>query len=193
MKKIKWLLLVVGLLGGLWLLSPFMLDFAGRVLIVQDKLRPADLIVVLGGDGNGERVATGVRLYKQGLAPKILMSGGPLAWQLTYAEWMKKQALASGVPAAALLLQAKSLSTAEDAKYSRKVIEPLKIKTIILITSPQHTRRAARVFRKIFPAPDYEIMVYPAQPSAFKVDRWWTRYEDRALVVWEYFSSVLYF
>ncbi|HVN67339.1 MAG TPA: YdcF family protein [Candidatus Sulfotelmatobacter sp.] len=179
-------------LAALYLAAPFVLNYLGNRLIVSDPLVKADAIVVLAGDSNGERVTTGVQLFRLGFAPYILMSGGPLSWQLTFAEWMKKQALAGGVPAGRILLQDRSQSTLEDAKFSLPIVERHGFRSIILVTSPQHTRRAGRVFRKVFGRAGIKVIVRPAARSAFNPDHWWRRYEDRALVVWEYLASVLY-
>ncbi|MBE3572955.1 MAG: hypothetical protein IMW95_08380 [Moorella humiferrea] len=41
---------------------------------------PADVIIVLSGE-QGERVATGVKLYHEYLAPRLLMTSGPVKWK----------------------------------------------------------------------------------------------------------------
>jgi uncharacterized SAM-binding protein YcdF (DUF218 family) len=189
----KRLLAVAGIVILMILAAPFALNYLGQRLIVSEPLVKADAIVVLGGSANGERVVEAVKLYRAGYAPYLLMSGGPLAWKLTDAEWMKKQAEESGVPAGRILLQDRSRSTLEDGKFSLPIVKQHGFRSIILVTSPQHTRRAGRVFRKMFGREGIKVVVRPAAGSEFNPDRWWRRYEDRALVVWEYLSSVLYF
>jgi uncharacterized SAM-binding protein YcdF (DUF218 family) len=175
------------------LLHSFILGGLARFLVVQDKLEPADVILVLAGDGNGERVEEGVNLYKQGFAKKMLMSGGPIAWHLTSAEWMKKQAVALGVPAKNILLQGASKSTLEDLVYSLPIIMKHSFRSVILVTSPYHTRRAKRVFRKASAGSGIRVYAYPVQDSEWKLDGWWLRHEDTAHVVWEYMAMVYYF
>jgi len=171
---------------------PFILNNAASHLVVQDPIRPSDIILVLGGDDNGERVFEAVKLYKEGYAKKILMSSGPLAWKLTGAEWMKKQAVAEGVPVKAILLEDRSCSTIDNALFSLPILEKGKVKTVILVTSPTHTRRAKKVFDKVFKPAGIKICYHPAQKNSFKLDGWWTRHEDTQLVVWEYVSLVFY-
>lgn len=187
------LLSLCSLLLLLFLVTPFALQAAGDFLRVQDKLAKADAIIVLAGDDNGERVNQGVKLFKAGYADKILMSGGPLAWRLTAAEWMKKQAVAEGIPPPAIIVQDRSRSTIDDARFSLPLAAAQGWRSVILVTSPYHTRRAGNVFRKVFGDQHIKVIVQPAEPSAFSFDRWWTRYEDRGAVVWEYVSFVLYF
>lgn len=184
-------LLVVG--GGLYFAHPLILQSLADFLVVSDKLEKADLIVVLAGDYNGERVKQAVELYRRGYAPAILMSGGPMSWKLTHAGNMKKEALALGVPAKAILTQDRSLSTIEDANYSLPIIQDHKAYSIIVVTSPQHSRRAARVFRKIYEPEKITVMLCPVKSSSFNAKRWWTRHEDTSAVLWEFGSLFFYF
>jgi uncharacterized SAM-binding protein YcdF (DUF218 family) len=193
MKRItRWLIIFFALLACLYFSCPYVLNGLARFLVVQDKLERADVILVLGGDNNGERVAGGVGLFKQGYAKQLLMSGGPLAWRLTYADWMKKQALAAGVPGSAILTQGKSRSTIEDAKYSLPIVKANNFRSIILVTSPYHTRRAAAVFKKIYGPQGIKVMVYPVPHSDFNPHDWWQRHEDTGYVVWGYAAQVMY-
>jgi len=192
-KKLFWLITLMVILLGTYFIHPFILGGMARYLIVQDKLQKADVIIVLAGDGNGERVEEGVKSFKQGYAKYILMSGGPLAWHLTNAEWMKKQAMADGIPASAILLEDKSRSTIDNAQFSLPVILKHHFGSAIVVTSPYHTRRAARTFRKVFSKQGIKVMIRPTEKSEFNPDRWWTRHEDTGAVVWEYAASVLYF
>lgn len=190
-KRLLWGLVL--LIGLTFIFHPAILNWAGSRLIVQDPLEKADVILVLAGDDNGERVDEAVKLYKQGYAKKLLMSGGRLAWRLTYAQWMRKQAVAEGVPQSAIILQDKSRSTVDDANFSLPIVKQHNFKSVLLVTSPSHSRRAKRVFHKVFKPEGIKIIIYPVQVSEFNPDRWWTRHEDTAFVVWEYVSSVLYF
>ena len=184
---------ILAVIFGLYLVYPFLLDGLANYLMVQDRLEKADIIVVLGGDNNGERVEEGVKLYQQGYAKHLLMSGGSLAWKLTYAQWMKRQAVEGGVPESAILLEDKSKSTLEDAKFSLPIVVGKGFKSIILVTSPTHTRRAARVFRRVFSPAGVKVIIYPAEKSEVSPERWWTRHEDTQLVVWEYAALIFYF
>lgn len=191
-KLITWFIIIVLVAGGLYLALPFFLNGLAAHLIVRDRLERADVILVLAGDNSGERVEEGVNLYKQGYAGYILMSGGPLAWRLTNAEWMKKQALAEGVPERAILLQDRSQSTLDDANFSLPIAVKHNFKSLILVTSPYHTRRAAAVFKKIFGSAGIKVIVYPVRKSDFNSVGWWTRHEDTADVIWEYVAGAMY-
>lgn len=169
---------------------PILEGFA-RWLIVQDKLEKADAIVVLAGDSNGERVAQGVELYKRGYGKFILMSGGPVMWKETYAENMRRQARALGVPDRDIVVQAQSESTYEDARFSYAILKERKVRSIILVTSPFHSRRAMRTAKRVF-GKEIKIISYPVQKSRSRAEGWWTRHEDTQTIVWELEAMIFY-
>ena len=188
----KRIYILIAIILFIFVAYPFMLNSMAGFLNVKDKIEKADGILVLAGDSNGERVAQAVELYKAGWAPKVLMSGGPAVWNLTYAQNMRRQATSLGVPDKDVLLQDKSKSTIQDIEFSLPIIKGLNAKTIILVTSPYHIRRASLVARKHYNKEGIKIIAYPAQKSSFDPNNWWTRYEDTASVVWEYVAMVEY-
>lgn len=183
---------VILVLAAVYFLHPIILESSARWLIVRHDLAPADCIVVLGGDNNGERVREAAALYKQGYAPKMLLSGGPLAWEMSAARWMKKHAMHLGIPARAIILEDRSESTLDNALFSLPLVKQLGASSVILITSPTHSRRAFWVFGKTFGREGIKVISWPAQKSRFKLERWWTRHEDTQLVLWEYASLLFY-
>lgn len=191
-RRFFWLTVLLAVVLGIYFSLPFILEGMARFLIVQDKIEPAQLIIVLAGDDNGERVVEAVNLYQKGYAKNLLMSGGPLAWNLTSAEWMRKQARTLGVPAHAIILEDKSRSTLENALFTLPILKKRGIKSIILVTTPTHSGRAKRVFKKVYSKEGIKVMSYPAQKSRFQLSGWWTRHEDTQLVMWEYVSLVYY-
>jgi uncharacterized SAM-binding protein YcdF (DUF218 family) len=83
--------------------------------------RPADAIVVFGArvyadgtpsDALSDRVREGVRLYHAGLAPRLLMSGGPGDGLTSEPEAMQQLAESLGVPAAAIMQDPSGLNSA---------------------------------------------------------------------------------
>ncbi|KYH32770.1 hypothetical protein MOMUL_13720 [Moorella mulderi DSM 14980] len=75
------------------------------------------MIIVLSGE-QGERVATGVKLYQEGLAPRLLMTGGPVEWNVAAADIMAGQVKFLGVPEKDIVLEKRATSTCENALYS---------------------------------------------------------------------------
>ncbi len=121
-----------------------------------DEARPADAIVVLGAAvfEGGEpspvltaRVAHAVRLYRQGLAPVIVVSGGVGAYPPSEAEVMARLALEAGVPAAALVLETQAHTTQQSVRFTAPLLEERGIQSIIVVSSPFHLFRATRMYR----------------------------------------------
>jgi uncharacterized SAM-binding protein YcdF (DUF218 family) len=102
----------------------------------------AEVIVVLGGgtvpglyprpsveiNSAGNRVLYAARLYKQGAAPNILLSGGNIDWMAddktsTPASEMANIFDLIGIPQNAIWLENQSLNTAENAVYSKKILQ----------------------------------------------------------------------
>jgi uncharacterized SAM-binding protein YcdF (DUF218 family) len=154
------------------------------------KLPPMDVIVVLGGathsanyprqmvevNGAGDRIFYAYWLFKQAVAPYILLSGANIEWlsaDTQPAEDMATMLEMMGVPSEALWLEKDSLNTYQNALYSNRFLETKHINRIILVTSAIHMPRSVGVFEKqgleVIPAPtdftvtqaNWEQIVHP--------------------------------
>lgn len=186
LKCFKLLILAAAAAALIFFGHSFILNKAGEYLYKKDELKPADVIVVLAGEET-ERVEYGVKLFKEGWARKdrIIMAGGPVVWKYSWASLMKEHARFLGVPEKAVLLEDRSRSTEEDAKFTNAILNKNGYKTIILVTSPYHSKRASKIFRKVL-GRDIEIINAPSEKSWFKFDEWWKSRRDRAVVLNEY-------
>jgi uncharacterized SAM-binding protein YcdF (DUF218 family) len=141
----------------------------------QGDLPEVEAIVLLGGgteawdyprptaeiNGAGDRVLYAARLYQEGKAGHILLSGGNLDFSdlrgTTPAAEMVEILRLVGVPEEALWLQPNSENTAEDAEFSAQILNENGIRRIILVTSAMHMPRAVALFEKqgfeVIPAP----------------------------------------
>lgn len=122
---------------------------------------PPDAIVVLGhrpsltkrgiGLEARARIAQGVALYKAGIAPRILFSGGLTDEQLIEADLMAEAALADGVPREAILRERTSRDTIENARLSvaslKTALGLSRAPKVLLVTSDYHSARATHLFR----------------------------------------------
>jgi uncharacterized SAM-binding protein YcdF (DUF218 family) len=125
----------------------------------------ADAIVVLGGAIRpqapprpwvdvaeaGDRPLHAARLYLQGKAPLIILSGGRIDWKdggPPESMDMAKLVQAMGVPASALLEDPTSLNTYENAVNVKQILDQRGIQRILLVTSAIHMPRSLRIFQK---------------------------------------------
>jgi uncharacterized SAM-binding protein YcdF (DUF218 family) len=113
------------------------------------------------------------------------LAGGPLVWKYTWASLMKEHANFLGVPKNDILLEDKSRTTEGDAIFTKEIMDKHGYKSCILVTSPYHSKRATKIFRKVM---GERIMVIsaPADKSWFSFDKWWKRKRDRAYVLNEW-------
>jgi len=155
-----------------------------------DTTPQAAVIVVLGGgtesadpprpmtevNDAGDRVLFAARLYHQGAAPYILVSGGNLDFSsargATPAVEMADLLSLTNVPPEAIWLQADSQNTYEDALYSAQMLSEQDIQEIILVTSALHMPRALALFEKqgleVIPAPVDFTITQQNWENAFK-------------------------
>jgi uncharacterized SAM-binding protein YcdF (DUF218 family) len=191
-KRLGWLILLVVLILTLYFSRALILTALGQYLLISDQPQPADIIIVLGGDSNGGRVSEAVKLFKQGLGRKLLMSGGPLVWRQTHAQNMIKQAEFLGVPEQKILLEERSRSTWENALFSLPLVKKAGAHSVLIVTSPSHTRRSSLVFKRLYPPNGIKVLVCPVRDDEFKAAGWWQRDEDTEQVIREYLSLVYY-
>lgn len=121
------------------------------LLAASDPPERADAIVVLGGDSSGGRLERGVELFRRGIAPRLVLSGGQVYPGATWAGLMRQHALSLGVPAEAIIVQDASATTAEDAAFSARALRAAGASSAVVVTSSWHSRRAMRLFRRAEP------------------------------------------
>lgn len=142
-----------------------------------DRQAPAQAIVVLGGSlkmpselhpssgitNSSDRLLVALRLYRAGKAPLVVASGGdsPLllkARSLHEADVMKALLEEWGLPGSQILVEDLSVNTHENALFTHRLLAPMGIQHIILVTSATHMPRAAATFRKA----GFEVEAAPA-------------------------------
>jgi uncharacterized SAM-binding protein YcdF (DUF218 family) len=150
---------------AVWLLA--------SALQVVDPPRRADAIVVFAGGvgesgqaggGYQERLERAVDLYRAGYAPRIIISSG-FVFAFKEAEVMRELALSQDVPPAALLLETQAANTRENVVFTHDILAAHHWRSILLVSSPYHMRRALLTWRKA--APEIAVMAAPVTRSQF--------------------------
>lgn len=93
------------------------------------------------------RVRLAVEQWKRGQAPIIVLTGGVGTYPPSEAEASANVARGLGVPDSALILEARSTSTRENALFARALTNA---RRILLVTDSYHVYRARWVFRQHF-------------------------------------------
>lgn len=126
-----------------------------------------DAIIILGGgrtnDGtltelSIQRLERGAELYKQGVALRVFALGGPFSTYSPYSirfektgSQIRSEFLEShGVPQENIIQVSDGRDTMLEAFASRKVVEEMSLKRILLVTSDKHMERSLYIFRRIF-------------------------------------------
>lgn len=165
----------------------------GHCFFVQTKIANADVIVVLAG-GGPERLCHGIELLKRGLAPAIWYTGDmPLETRsdLMDAEQALSLAERRGVPRNKITLLP-STSTFEDGKSISALIKEKKIKSIIVVTSWYHTRRAMNVIHHCITDTNVAVYMSSSTNLPYSPDNWWKEEEGLVAVNNEIIKTALY-
>jgi uncharacterized SAM-binding protein YcdF (DUF218 family) len=121
------------------------------------QVKPVDTLVVLGaGVWPGEqpspvlrdRLARAAALYREGVAKKIIVSGGVGRYPPAEAEVSRRVLVEAGVLPDDIILEATSTSTAEQARLIKSIAAHEGFHSIALVTSFYHERRAAHLFQQ---------------------------------------------
>jgi vancomycin permeability regulator SanA len=122
-----------------------------------DYRRPADVIVVFGArahaDGSpsgvlSDRVTTACQLYRDGLADKLVFSGGPGDGQIDEPHAMRLLAIKLGVPDRAIYLDPAGLNTDATVANTAILFEKLHVHRVLAVSHFYHLPRIKLAYRQ---------------------------------------------
>lgn len=132
----------------------------------------ADAIVAVSGGDTPARAAKAIDLYQNGWGDVLIFSGAASDPNSpSNATVMKRQALATGVPASKILIDSMSETTEQNASNVHTILETHNIHSIILVTSAYHQRRAYLEFKKF--NPDISVRNSPVSQDDQWSGLWW--------------------
>jgi uncharacterized SAM-binding protein YcdF (DUF218 family) len=156
--------------AGLGLVTGFAVN-AGRMLVI-DEPRTSDVILVLAGETE-HRPARALQLLGEGYTRKIVIDVpaegqiyefSPLELARRYAEDLSPKASISICPIA-------GLSTRDEVRDAEPCLARESAKSVLIITSDFHTRRALQIFQKEIPGISFSVAA--ARDSKQFGIRWW--------------------
>lgn len=182
------LFIVVVLAGGV-----VAFRHAGHWLMRDDPLSRADVILVLSG-GLPYRAEEAAKVFGMGYAPEVWVSrpDGPvselerLGVRFVGEEQYNREILIhEGVPETAIhTLPDTVINTEQEIKEAAQEMRRAGKSRIIIVTSPQHTRRVKALWRKLA-GDSLTMMIHPAHDDPFDADHWWRNTRDILSVVRE--------
>lgn len=167
---------------------------AGRWLVVEDALEPAQAIVVLSGR-MPVRAKEAAEIYRQGYAAEVWVtrSTGPeeeleqMGIPYVGEEFYNQRVLIHlGVPADAIrVLEKPVANTADEVDAIAAELERAGAAKAIVVTTKAHTRRVRLIWRKRVGNKPRAIIRYTSADD-FDAERWWRRTGDALDVVREW-------
>ena len=184
-------LLLTLLSAAFFLFRASLLGWAGRALVEDDPPQKADCILVLGGDDFGLRIIKGAQLASAGYAPYVLVDG-PASLLGHQSDDTIQFAEKKGYPKSlfrAVWLPPGVDSTATEVQYvANNVFQKGHVRTVLLVTSNYHTRRAAHLLRSV--APWLNVIAVGAPDPFFSPDSWWKNRNGKKTFLLEWTKTI---
>lgn len=184
----------------------FLAPFLAERLIVEKPLERADAILILGGSSTYlERTKKAAEAYKKGVAPKIFLTDDGLqgGWNKQeqrnpfFAELARAELIKQGVAEDAIeILPGIVEGTQDEAILLEKTARERNLKSVLLVTSPYHTRRARWTFEKVLQNNNDFVEIGIESPSSGlqspNPSYWWFSARGWNFVAGEYLKTVYY-
>ncbi len=144
----------------------------------RDEAVKVDAIAVLGIAGRDpepsptyqERLNHGINLYRQGLAPRMIFTGGSrFPGYPNEADMGVRYALAHGVPESDIFFEPKARITEQNCRFIKELMDREGLKSLIIVSDPLHMRRAMTM------AHDYGMNAYPSPTPTTCINTTWAR------------------
>ncbi|MGC2238034.1 MAG: YdcF family protein [Pyrinomonadaceae bacterium] len=184
----------------------FLAPFLAERLIVEKPLQRADAILVLGGSSTYlERTSKAAEVYKKGVAPKIFLTddGKKGGWNKQeqrnpfFVELARSELIKQGVAEDAIeILPGIVEGTQDEAILLEKTARERNLKSVLLVTSSYHTRRALRTFEKVLQNNNDSVEIgIESPPTGWQTSNpsyWWFSARGWNFVAGEYLKTVYY-
>jgi uncharacterized SAM-binding protein YcdF (DUF218 family) len=165
----------------------------GHWLVREDAVGKADVIVVLSG-GLPFRAESAAGVFKSGYAPAVWVSR-PIGPQEELAalgihfvgeeEYNREILVQQAVPDAAIRIFPDTIvNTQDEVEEISREMRRDGMHAVIIVTSPQHTRRVRALWKKLV-GDDPRVIVRAAWGDPFDADHWWRTTADVLAVVRE--------
>ena len=180
-RVLKWSLLV-GLLVFVALLVYMCVVFVQVVLAAhRDDARPSDAIIVLGAaqfDGRPSKILAArldhaVELYRRGIAPTIVVTGGNEPGdRFTEAGTAAAYLHAHGVPESAILRETTSRTSWQSLSAAARFLKARDMSHVVLVSDPYHSARIEDIAHDV----GLHAVTSPTRTSPIKGWGEWRRY-----------------
>ncbi|HXE64682.1 MAG TPA: YdcF family protein [Bryobacteraceae bacterium] len=183
------LLVVLAIAAAVWIFSIPILRGTGSLLESDGPPVKAGAIVVLAGDGEGNRILKGAELGRQGYAPVVIASNGGKRYARTESALAIEFAVAHGYPASLFLeTNWKATSTLEEARHDIALLRARGVHKVLVVTSIWHTARASRIYHRL--APDLDVHLVGVNDPDWDHGNWWRTREGKKIFLTEFVKNI---
>jgi len=181
------ILLVLVLLCAVlyWARHPI-LRFAEESWVVDAPAAHADALLLLGDDNfYADRATHAAELIRHGVAPMVVASGRRLRPSAGIVELQEHDLIERGVPKDKIIrFPHDADNTLEEAVALARLSSERHFRSVIIVTSNYHARRARYIFEKVFP-PTISVSVAGAHDGDFDPENWWEKRKSQELFAHE--------
>jgi len=177
---------------------------AAEALIVEAELPRADAVVVLAGSSAYvERTRRAAEIVREGRAPKVLLTddGQLSGWSNElernprFVERAAEELARAGVPSASVEVLPQTVSSTHDeALLVGEYARTRRLRSVLLVTSAYHSRRALWTFRRALEGSGVEVGVATVAQEglSLRAGVWWLSPRGWQTVAGEYVKLVYY-
>jgi hypothetical protein len=155
---------------------------AGNILVVADPVSSTDVVVV-AIDARDAGVLEAADLFHRGVAPVVGVFADPpdeVDRELTRrgvpyfdsADRSIEVLCALGVTRVERIPREVS-GTEEEGQVLPGWLEKRRFRSVVLVTTPDHSRRVGRVLRRALKGQSVTLIIHPSRYSGFDPVRWW--------------------
>jgi uncharacterized SAM-binding protein YcdF (DUF218 family) len=170
------------------------LRFAGESWVIDAPASRADALLLLGDDNfYADRATHAAELIRHGVAPVVVASGRRLRPSAGVAELQEHDLIERGVPKDKIIrFPHDADSTLGEAVALSRLCSERHFRSVIVVTSNYHARRARYIFDKVFP-PTIAVSVAGAHDGDFDPEHWWEKRKSQELFVHEVVGMMVAF
>lgn len=173
-----------------------LIPYLGNFLVIKDKLKNSEMLVVFSGDGENnynnlsfQRRVIDIQKIKN-IYPeiKVLLNGRAAIFK--EAEIMKSLLISDGIKKEDIIIMKEDpYSTYENIKVVNKFLNKNNVETVIFLTSPYHTLRSKLIWNKNFP--EIKIIIPKMIDTPEKKIQWGLNFSKVKIIFYE-FLAILY-
>lgn len=187
-----------------FLYSNLIIKILASNLVVDDNLKKADAIVLLGG-GDPSRLLEAIDLYNSGYSEKIIITRGGKPEGLEYLEskgieYPEEHEINTYIADqlnigenTLILLPGRVYSTKEEAESIRDFSIKNGFKTLIVTTSKYHSKRSKIIFNDVFKGSDIDIIVKSSDYESFNDGDLSLNRNNWKYIIFEYQKLLYYY